>query len=148
MILLCAKELRSPSVDGLSFVRKKYLIVHMKGIWYNLFRKTRMKSGGSWGRLGMNYNLEKKIVDDIVKIAKKNNMEKVILFGSRARGSNSERSDIDLAVRGGDALNFYYDVEEEVRTLLMFDVVDLNKGISEELQREIDRDGVVLYEKV
>jgi hypothetical protein len=30
----------------------------------------------------------------------------------------------------------------------MFDVVDLNKGISEELQREIDRDGIVLYEKV
>jgi predicted nucleotidyltransferase len=93
-------------------------------------------------------NLEKKVADDIIKIAKKNNIEKVILFGSRARGNNSERSDIDLAVSGGDALNFYYDVEEEVRTLLMFDVVDLNKGISDELQREIDRDGVVIYEKI
>jgi predicted nucleotidyltransferase len=96
----------------------------------------------------MKYNLEKKVEDDIIKIAKKNNMEKVILFGSRARGNNSERSDIDLAVSGGDALNFYYDAEEEVRTLLMFDVVDLDREISEELQREIDRDGVVLYEKV
>jgi predicted nucleotidyltransferase len=96
----------------------------------------------------MRCNLEKKVEDDIIEIAKKNNIEKVILFGSRARGNNSERSDIDLAVSGGDALNFYYDVEEEVRTLLMFDVVDLNKGISDELQREIDRDGVVLYEKI
>jgi predicted nucleotidyltransferase len=95
-----------------------------------------------------NIGFEKKVKEDIIKIAKKNNIEKVILFGSRARGNNSERSDIDLAVSGGDALNFYYDVEEEVRTLLMFDVVDLNRGISEELQREIDRDGVVLYEKV
>jgi predicted nucleotidyltransferase len=96
----------------------------------------------------MKYNLEKQAEEDIIRIAKKNNIEKVILFGSRARGSNSERSDIDLAVSGGDALNFYYDAEEEVRTLLMFDVVDLNKEISEELQREIDRDGVVIYEKI
>jgi predicted nucleotidyltransferase len=96
----------------------------------------------------MKYNLDKKVEDDIIKIAKKNNIEKVILFGSRARGNNSERSDIDLAVSGGDALDFYYDAEEEIWTLLMFDVVDLNRGVSDELQQEIDRDGVVLYEKV
>jgi predicted nucleotidyltransferase len=96
----------------------------------------------------MKYNLEKNVEDDIVKIAKRNNVERVILFGSRARGNNSERSDIDLAVSGGDVLNFYYDAEEQARTLLMFDVVDLNKKISEELQQEIDRDGVVLYEKI
>jgi predicted nucleotidyltransferase len=96
----------------------------------------------------MKYNLEKNVEDDIVKIAKRNNVERVILFGSRARGNNSERSDIDLAVSGGDVLNFYYDAEEQVRTLLMFDVVDLNREISEELQQEIDRDGVVLYEKI
>jgi predicted nucleotidyltransferase len=56
----------------------------------------------------MKYDLEKKVEDDIIKIAKKNNIKKVILFGSRARGNNYERSDIDLAVSGGDALNFYY----------------------------------------
>ncbi len=72
----------------------------------------------------------------------------MILFGSRARGDNSERSDIDLAVSGGNALDFYYDVEEKVRTLLMFDVVELDRGISTELQAEIERDGVILYEKV
>lgn len=97
--------------------------------------------------MGMKYNLEKNVEDDIVKIAKRNNVERVVLFGSRARGNNSERSDIDLAVSGGDVLNFYYDAEEQARTLLMFDVVDLNREISEELQQEIDRDGVVLYEK-
>jgi predicted nucleotidyltransferase len=96
----------------------------------------------------MKYNLEKKVEDDIISIAKKNNIQKVILFGSRARGTNSERSDIDLAVSGGDACNFYYDVEEEARTLLFFDVVNLDKGISDELQREIDRDGVLIYEKI
>ena len=30
----------------------------------------------------------------------------------------------------------------------MFDVVDLDKGISDELKAEIDRGGVLLYEKI
>ena len=96
----------------------------------------------------MTYNLDKRVEDDIVRIAKKSNIKKVILFGSRARGTNSERSDIDLAISGGNALDFYYDVEEKAHTLLMFDVVDLDKGISEALQAEINKDGVVLYEEI
>ena len=107
-----------------------------------------MKPGRSWGRLGMKYNLDKRVEDDIIKIAKKDGIKKVILFGSRARGTNTERSDIDLAVSGGDILNFYFDVEEETWTLLMFDVINLDKKISDELQAEIERDGVVLYEEV
>lgn len=96
----------------------------------------------------MTYNLDKRVEDDIIRIAKKSNVKKVILFGSRARGTNSERSDIDLAISGGNALDFYYDVEEKAHTLLMFDVVDLDKGISEALQAEINKDGVVLYEEI
>ena len=96
----------------------------------------------------MTYNLDKRVEDDIVRIAKKSNVKKVILFGSRARGTNSERSDIDLAISGGNALDFYCDVEEKAHTLLMFDVVDLDKGISEELQAEIKKDGVILYEEI
>ena len=78
---------------------------------------------------------------------KKNNIEKVILFGSRARGTNSERSDIDIAVTGGDFDSFYWNMEEDIHTLLMFDVVELDRGISEELKKEIERDGVTIYEK-
>jgi len=96
----------------------------------------------------MKYDLDKRAEDDIIRIAKKNGIEKVILFGSRARGDNRERSDIDLAVSGGNVLDFSYDVEENARTLLMFDVVTLDRNISQELRDEIERDGVVLYEKV
>ena len=78
---------------------------------------------------------------------KKNNIEKVILFGSRARGTNSERSDIDIAVTGGDFDSFYWNMEEDIHTLLMFDVVELDRGISEELKKEIERDGVTIYER-
>ncbi len=96
----------------------------------------------------MKYDLDTRVENDIIRIAKKNNIKKIILFGSRARGTNSERSDIDLAVSGGNALDFYYDVEEQAWTLLLFDVVDLDRGISNELRAEIDRDGVIIYEKV
>ncbi|MCM1226190.1 MAG: nucleotidyltransferase domain-containing protein [Clostridium sp.] len=96
----------------------------------------------------MKYNLPERVERDIIKIAKKNSVKKVILFGSRARGTNSERSDIDLAISGGNALDFYFDIEEKAWTLLMFDVVELDRGISEELQTEINRDGVILYEEI
>lgn len=96
----------------------------------------------------MKYDLPERVERDIIKIAKKNGVKKVILFGSRARGTNSERSDIDLAISGGNALDFYFDIKEKTWTLLMFDVVELDRGISEELQTEINRDGVILYEEI
>ncbi len=96
----------------------------------------------------MKYDLDTRVENDIIRIAKKNDIKKIILFGSRARGTNSERSDIDLAVSGGNALDFYYDVEEQAWTLLLFDVVDLDRGVSNELRAEIDRDGVIIYEKI
>ena len=90
-------------------------------------------------------DIEARLRGEIVSYAEKNHIEKVILFGSRARGSNHDRSDIDLAVQGGDVRAFKYDLDENAHTLLMFDVVDLAKpGISGELLAEIARDGVRL----
>lgn len=93
-------------------------------------------------------DLPQHVYDAIVDLAKKYGVKKVVLFGSRARGDNWERSDIDLAVSGGDRTMFSLDVDdpEIVPTLLMFDVVDLDSGCNEELLSEIRRDGVVLYE--
>ena len=45
---------------------------------------------------GLKYNLEKEIVEEISK--KYPEIEKVVLFGSRARGDNASRSDIDLDI--------------------------------------------------
>ncbi|MBR1438875.1 MAG: nucleotidyltransferase domain-containing protein [Synergistaceae bacterium] len=73
-------------------------------------------------------------------------MLKVILFGSRASGTNTERSDIDIAVTGGDFSAFYWDIQEKVHSLLMFDVINIDGGISETLRDEI-LNGVVIYEK-
>ena len=96
----------------------------------------------------MKYNIPDRVMHDIFRFAQKNGITKVILFGSRARGTHTERSDIDLAVSGGNYLAFYYDVQEEAHTLLMFDVVNLDRTITDELKKEIERDGVVIYEKI
>lgn len=95
----------------------------------------------------MKCDLPDRLVQDIVKFAQKNEIEKVVLFGSRARGTNLERSDVDLAVSGGSAFDFYEDLEEYAHTLLFFDVVNLDRNINAELQHEIERDGITLYEK-
>ena len=95
----------------------------------------------------MNNNIPGRVLKDVSAFARRHGIEKIILFGSRARGGHTERSDIDLAVSGGDFNAFYWDVKEKTHSLLMFDLVDLDAGVSEELKTEIERDGVVIYEK-
>ena len=89
------------------------------------------------------------VMQEIVRLCEKYQAKEVILFGSRARGDNTERSDIDIdiAVYGGDFDSFYWDVKEKVHSLLSFDVVEADKPISEELKQEIEKDGVIIYEK-
>ena len=96
----------------------------------------------------MGYNLPKRAKTDIIALARRCGLTKVILVGSRARGDNWERSDIDLAVSGGDTANFILSIDDEIRSLLMFDIVDLDKPAQTELLAEIERDGVIIYEEV
>ena len=80
-------------------------------------------------------------------MAKSTGVERVVLFGSRARGTNSERSDIDLIVSGGDFDAFYWKIQEEMPSLLRFDVVNQDAVRTEAFKQEIARDGLVIYEK-
>ena len=77
-----------------------------------------------------------------------NIMYKVILFGSRARGNFKEKSDIDLAVQGGDFIRFMLDVNEETSTLLKFDIINLDEEIQGELRKAIKKEGRIVYEEV
>jgi len=95
----------------------------------------------------MKYNLPDRTLRELYSFARKHAITKIVLFGSRARGTNTERSDIDIAVYGGDFDNFYWDVKEKVHSLLMFDIVQADVSISDELKEEIEKDGVVIYEK-
>ena len=95
----------------------------------------------------MDEYLPERLLTDIKRYAEKHNIQKVILFGSRAKGTHSPRSDVDIAISGGDFDGFYWDIKENAHSLLMFDIVNIDEGISDELFSEIDKDGVNIYEK-
>jgi predicted nucleotidyltransferase len=69
------------------------------------------------------------VLKDIALFAENNSVDKVVLFGSRARGTNTERSDVDLAVYGGDFDSFYWSITDNVNSLLSFDIVNADKNI-------------------
>ena len=75
-------------------------------------------------------------------------MNKVILFGSRARGDFKRTSDIDLAAEGENFDRFALDIEEETSTLLQYDIVNLGRDMQEELREAIAREGIMIYEKI
>lgn len=94
-------------------------------------------------------NLPERIESDLTALAERYGISKIVLFGSRARGDNGPKSDVDIAVFGcRDFPMFSLDVEDEVETLLKFDIVNMDRKVSEELKEAIQRDGVVIYEKV
>lgn len=95
-----------------------------------------------------NTGIREQVIREIIDFAKKYDVKKVILFGSRARGDFKRTSDIDLAVSGGNFDRFALDVDEETSTLLMFDIVDLDREMQIELRESIEREGVILYEKI
>ena len=92
--------------------------------------------------------IKENVITEIVELAQKYDLQKVILFGSRARGDFQRASDIDLAVSGGNVAMFAVDVEEETSTLLQFDVVNLDLDLQDKLLESIKKEGMVLYEKV
>ncbi len=71
---------------------------------------------------------------------------RIILFGSRARGTHSERSDIDIALAAGNAIS-RFDVEEAREMLSVSDVpytielVDLH-SINKNMQDSIMKEGI------
>ena len=77
--------------------------------------------------------------------------QRVILFGSRARGDHQERSDIDLAVYAPDMdivtwNNLCLSITDNSKTLLPIDLIWLQQA-SAGLAKRIQREGVVVFER-
>lgn len=98
----------------------------------------------------MQLNLPQNILNDIKSTAKKYSLKRVMLFGSQAKGTNRTRSDIDLAIIYKNSqyaiFNFTADLNKNANTLLTFDIVDYEKA-TDELKQEIQKYGIVIYEK-
>ena len=95
----------------------------------------------------MNVHLPNDLATQLVDLARQHDAQRLVLFGSRARGDHKERSDIDLAVYGmpcSEQAGFWLDAEE-LPTLLKFDIVHVSPGMDPKFLTHIEKDGVTLY---
>ena len=94
------------------------------------------------------YGFSQIVLEEICETAKKCEILRVKIFGSRARGDYHHASDVDLAVWGGNVSLFALTIDEVTSTLLKYDVVDMNKSMQNELKSAINSEGIIIYEKV
>ncbi|MGL4912299.1 MAG: nucleotidyltransferase domain-containing protein [Romboutsia sp.] len=94
-------------------------------------------------------NLDITIINEIIKICEKHEyIEKLIIFGSRARGDNDLKSDIDLAVYSEESLiEFIEDIEMNTKTLLEYDFSHINIVKDEFFIEQVNKEGIIIYEK-
>ena len=76
-------------------------------------------------------------------------VDKVVLFGSRARGDNKVNSDIDLCLFGERLTHLTFskinmDIEE-LNTPLSFDILNFNELNKDELVKKILTEGFEIY---
>ncbi|HET7578852.1 MAG TPA: nucleotidyltransferase domain-containing protein [Bacillales bacterium] len=100
----------------------------------------------------MTVHLPVKLRKEIIELVSSyTGVEKVILFGSRARGDHDERSNVDLAVEGSclshkEWVQLSLTLEEDLDSLLFVDVIRLERA-PEKLLGSIKKEGRVLYER-
>ena len=105
-----------------------------------------MNKESKYSLIALKTGLNIKIIEDIVKIGKKNGIKKIIIFGSRARGDYRKTSDIDLAVYKEREGLFKLEIDEMVSTLLKFDIICVDKDTDKKLIENINKDGIIIYE--
>ena len=75
-------------------------------------------------------------------------IEKVVVYGSRAKGTYKNGSDIDFAIWSDKDNTSEIATElDELPTPYMFDVTDYKKLSHENLKKSIDSDGIVFYKR-
>lgn len=100
-------------------------------------------------RFGLKDTTIQKICDVLAKYPQ---VEKAVLYGSRAKGNYKNGSDIDLMLFGGETLtmNILYRIMSELDDLLLPYTIDLSifQHISDpDLIEHIERVGVLFYQK-
>ena len=100
----------------------------------------------------MKYGLSEKIIEEIQRVFSSfHQIEKAILFGSRAKGNYKKGSDIDLTLHGKElTLKTLYKIENELDDLLHPYTIDLSifdQISNPEFIEHIQRVGIIFYER-
>lgn len=98
------------------------------------------------------FGLKDSIIIKIKNILSKyKEIEKALIFGSRARGDYKKTSDIDIAIFADNItstrLNLLRNDFDELDIIYTIDVVDFYKASKEELKNNIINEGVVIFKK-
>lgn len=81
------------------------------------------------------------VIEAAVKLCREFNAKEVILFGSRAKDTAIERSDIDIAVSGVENIDLLIQKIEELPTLYSIDIVNMDDCKNELLLEDIRQYG-------
>ncbi|RKY33756.1 MAG: nucleotidyltransferase domain-containing protein [Candidatus Omnitrophota bacterium] len=98
-------------------------------------------------------NLSEQVIEDIIKIITNyKEVEKIVIFGSRATNNSKNTSDIDVAIFAKNwtdkDLNIVkFNLDEYIKTPLKFDLLNFYEIEKESLKENILRDGRIIYEK-
>lgn len=86
----------------------------------------------------------------LAELARRYGAQRLVLYGSRARGDHRYNSDVDLAVYGMPEENegaFGMDCDE-LPTLLKLDIVQIREGMNPAFLANIEKDGVTLMDRL
>ncbi len=81
------------------------------------------------------------VIQEVVKLCRIFNADKIILYGSRAKGTATERSDIDIAVSGIDDFDELAMMVEELPTLYSVDLLNMDTCTNKLLLEDIRQYG-------
>jgi len=101
----------------------------------------------------MNHGLKQRDIDSMLAaFGQFPEVQQVVIFGSRAKGSHKNASDVDLAIKGKNVTDRTITslktiLEEELPIPFFFDIINYEKIKSKDLSDHIDRVGKVLYDK-
>ncbi len=101
----------------------------------------------------MKYGLKQRDIKNIQKAVKDfPEIEKVIIFGSRAMGNFKNGSDIDIAIKGQNITRkiitrFTGLLNYELPIPFFIDVVNYDSISNNELMKHIDNEGKLLFER-
>lgn len=96
------------------------------------------------------YGIENDIYQEMLEVFKSiNEINKVVLFGSRAKKTFKNTSDIDLAVEFIEDSKKLLLIRrlDEMRCALKFDILNIKKLKNEQLISDIQKEGIIIYKK-